>query len=41
MSTLSTQEWLDAWSDAGFSNISTWQAGEKGNVTLVIVGQKK
>jgi trans-aconitate methyltransferase len=41
MSTLSTQEWLDAWSAAGFSNISTWQAGEKGNVTLVIVGQKK
>ena len=41
MSTLSTQEWLDAWRDAGFSNISTWQAGKKGNVTLVIVGQKK
>ena len=41
MTTLSTQEWLEAWSDAGFSNISSWQAGEKEQVTLVIVGQKK
>jgi len=41
MTTLSTREWLDAWQEAGFSNISTWQAGEKGQVTLVITGQKK
>ena len=41
MTTLSTREWLDAWQEAGFSNISTWQAGVKGQVTLVITGQKK
>lgn len=41
MTTLSTQEWVDAWHDAGFSNISSWQAGEKEPGTLVIVGQKK
>lgn len=41
MATLSTQQWLDAWKSAGFSNVSTWQAGEKTPGTLVIVGQKK
>ena len=40
MTTLSTQEWKDAWHDAGFTNISSWQAGEKSAVTLVIAGQK-
>ena len=40
MTTLSTQEWKDAWHDAGFSNISSWQAGENSAVTLVIAGQK-
>ena len=41
MTTLSTQEWVEAWKDAGFSNISNWQAGKKSPGTLVIVGQKK
>ena len=41
MTTLSTEQWLEAWKNAGFSNITHWQAGEKSPGTLVIAGQKK
>jgi trans-aconitate methyltransferase len=39
MTTLSKQQWIDAWQNAGFTNISSWQAGEK-SATLVIAGQR-
>ena len=41
MTTLSTEQWLEAWKNAGFSNITHWQAGKKSPGTLVIAGQKK
>ena len=40
MTTLSTEQWLEAWKDAGFSSITHWHAGEKSPGTLVIAGQK-
>ena len=40
MTTLSTEQWLEAWKDAGFSSITHWYAGEKSPGTLVIAGQK-
>ena len=39
MTTLNKEQWIQGWKDAGFTNISSWQAGEK-SVTLVIAGQK-
>tara|TARA_B100001079_G_scaffold88403_1_gene76030 strand:- start:7 stop:627 length:621 start_codon:yes stop_codon:yes gene_type:complete len=40
MTTLSTEQWIEAWKDAGFSNITHWQAGKKSPGTLVIAGKK-
>ena len=40
MTTLSINQWLEAWKDAGFSNIKHWQTGKKSAETLIIAGQK-
>lgn len=40
MTTLSINQWLEAWSTAGFSNIKHWQTGKKSAETLIIAGQK-
>ena len=40
MTTLSVNQWLTAWKDAGFSNITHWQTGKKAAETLIVVGQK-
>ena len=40
MTTLSTEQWIEAWKDAGFTDITHWQAGKKSPGTLVIAGKK-
>lgn len=40
MTTLSIDQWLEAWKGAGFTNIKHWQAGRENPVTLIIAGQK-
>ena len=40
MTTLSINQWLEAWDAAGFSNIKHWQTGKKLAETLIIAGQK-
>ena len=40
MTTLSIEQWLKAWEDAGFSSITHWQAGKDSPGTLVIAGKK-
>ena len=40
MSTRTTEQWQQAWMDAGFTNIKHWIAGGENGVTLVFVGQK-
>ena len=40
MTTLNIDQWLEAWSIAGFSNIKHWQTGKKFAETLIIAGQK-
>ena len=41
MSTRTTEQWQQAWMDAGFTNIKHWIAGGENGVTLVFVGQKQ
>ncbi|DAC55378.1 MAG TPA: class I SAM-dependent methyltransferase [Candidatus Poseidoniaceae archaeon] len=41
MSTRTTEQWQQAWKDAGFENVKHWIAGGENGVTLVFVGQKK
>ena len=41
MSTRTTEQWQQAWKDAGFVNVKHWIAGGENGVTLVFVGQKK
>ena len=40
MTTLSIDQWLEAWRNAGFANIKHWRTGKKSSETLIIVGQK-
>ena len=41
MATRTTEQWQQAWQDAGFINIRHWFAGAENGVTLVFVGQKQ
>ena len=40
MATRSTEQWHNAWLEAGFKNVEHWIAGGESGVTLVFTGQK-
>jgi len=40
MTTLSIDQWVEAWRNAGFANIKHWRTGKKSSETLIIAGQK-